>query len=224
MCPSKVCHKLKKEKATKIYDIIKNDPNNCLDWECITLFYASLHCVHHFFSNPPISKHPRDNGEFPDFPIILSNAFKIQEQIESSSLVISRYSSIIYEALLMGRPVIYYNPHNEKMRTFNEDDIGGIFKVYKKSELKRTIENALATYKENEITRRDFLTIHCGPLDHNNTKRCQVALNNIANWPYSFSPIRWILYTPTINYFNNIFKYKFPPSIHKIVTSLFGDN
>jgi CDP-glycerol glycerophosphotransferase (TagB/SpsB family) len=74
-----------------------------------------------------ISKHLRDKTIFPDEnQVIDSDAFKLKQQLESSSILVSRFSTVIYEAAAMGREVVYYNPHNEHYQLFKEDDTGDI--------------------------------------------------------------------------------------------------
>ena len=68
-----------------------------------------------------ISKHPRDDSTWDDSNLVVSNAAKIEDQLISCSIVISRFSSILYEALALCRAAVYYNPHCEPMLTFTED-------------------------------------------------------------------------------------------------------
>jgi hypothetical protein len=64
-----------------------------------------------------ISKHPRDfsNLEGLETHVIPSGAGVVHEQVQDSAFLITRFSSLIHESILMGRPVIYYNPHGENM-------------------------------------------------------------------------------------------------------------
>ena len=65
-----------------------------------------------------ISQHPRDNGDLSIYgdKVLPSNAFEIGNQIENSTLIITRFSSLIHEGLLQDKAVIYYNPHREGMK------------------------------------------------------------------------------------------------------------
>ncbi|SBS65349.1 hypothetical protein [Vibrio splendidus] len=72
-----------------------------------------------------ISKHPRDNTNLSLYldKIIESGADKVEEQINNSSIIITRFSSLIHESILLGRRVIYYNPFEENMGyDFSPDD------------------------------------------------------------------------------------------------------
>ncbi len=113
-----------------------------------------------------ISQHPRDTGEYTAYNVEKSDAFKLYAQIEKSCLLISRFSTVIYEALLMGRPVIYYNPHGETMPYFNDDETEGIYKAYDEKELGETIVKALKNHEKDKVKRKRFLELHCGPQDH----------------------------------------------------------
>jgi len=63
-----------------------------------------------------ISQHPRDNGNLDYYEnVVRSNASIIHEQLEKCTLVVSRFSSIIHEAIFIGKPVIFFNPHKESI-------------------------------------------------------------------------------------------------------------
>ncbi|ENF8750353.1 hypothetical protein ABRI18_003996 [Vibrio fluvialis] len=64
-----------------------------------------------------ISKHPRDFSKLEGLEgyIIPSGAGVIHDQIDKSKFLITRFSSLIHESILMGKAVIYYNPHGEKL-------------------------------------------------------------------------------------------------------------
>ncbi|MEZ8675361.1 hypothetical protein AB6D13_18580 [Vibrio cyclitrophicus] len=72
-----------------------------------------------------ISKHPRDNTDLSIYSdkIIKSGADKVEEQINNASIIITRFSSLIHESILLGRRVVYYNPFGEDMGyDFSPDD------------------------------------------------------------------------------------------------------
>ena len=109
-----------------------------------------------------ISKHPRDNGVFrSDFEVLESGAFQVNDQIRRSTILISRFSTLIYEALCMGRRAIYYNPHQEPFRIFSEDDTKGIFIAQDKAALKKGILESIANSDQNEENVAKFLQLHC---------------------------------------------------------------
>lgn len=76
-----------------------------------------------------VTKHPRDDTDLSGIENVLpSGAYKIAEQLAACSVLVSRDSSVPYEAILSGRPVIYFDPYHEKERTLREDTSGLIHK------------------------------------------------------------------------------------------------
>lgn len=128
-----------------------------------------------------ISQHPRDKGVFSShYPVIRSNAFSIKEQLEQSSILVTRFSTLIYEACMAGRAVIYYNPYEENPRLLQED-YGAIFVAKNPKELERSLHDAVLTQDKLVVARQEFLLHHCGTLDHNAAERCVNALNTIVD-------------------------------------------
>lgn len=62
-----------------------------------------------------ISQHHADKGDLSNFNLSSDTAY---ETIKKSSIVISRFSTIISESLALGKPVVYHNPHNEKVKLY----------------------------------------------------------------------------------------------------------
>jgi hypothetical protein len=72
-----------------------------------------------------ITVHPRDETDLSDVENVMdSSAFVVHDQIAGAYVLISRDSSLPYEALLMNRHVIYYNPFHEPEKCLNDDDTG----------------------------------------------------------------------------------------------------
>ncbi|MBU1928165.1 hypothetical protein KKG77_04120 [bacterium] len=65
--------------------------------------------------NYVICQHHADRGEIPD---IKKSKEDVYTTIKKSSLVISRFSTVISEALALGKPVVYHNPHHEKVQLY----------------------------------------------------------------------------------------------------------
>lgn len=126
-----------------------------------------------------ISQHPRDTGDLTGLPVRPSRAAVIHEHLRDSTVIISRFSTIIYEALLMGRKAIYFNPHGEKMWLFNDDDTGGLPKAFDRAELKSSL-SAVLSGKVSADRERDFLEWHCGSLDRTAAQRCAAAIKAVA--------------------------------------------
>lgn len=127
-----------------------------------------------------ISKHPRDTSEWDDPNLVESSAFTVKEQLLSCSLVVSRFSSIPYEGLSLGRQVVYYNPHGETPRTFNEDRTGGIFLAYDRQQLRAILERHKRGMVFDRESAHTFLQEHCGPQDGRSLDRIVEALNELV--------------------------------------------
>ncbi len=82
-----------------------------------------------------ISQHPRDNGDLKNFKVLKSNAGIVHDTIKESTVVISRFSALLLEAVSLGRPAIYYNPHGEQMSYKLEPDNKALFYASTKEEL-----------------------------------------------------------------------------------------
>lgn len=111
-----------------------------------------------------ISQHPRDKGDLSKYKNVeRSSSEKVHGQIAGSRVVVTRFSSLVHEALVLGRPVVYYNPHGEKMKYnfgFNDQFL---FLAESKKELKRKIEMALNGEGRYEKERKEYLASHCLP-------------------------------------------------------------
>lgn len=92
-----------------------------------------------------ISQHPRDRADLKSKyeNVINSGASSLKEQLSKTRVLVTRFSTLVYEASLFGIPVIYYNPHNEKMRLFNEDTVGGIYVCRNIEELEDSLKEVL---------------------------------------------------------------------------------
>ena len=135
-----------------------------------------------------ISQHPRDSGTFPSLPVRKSGPETIHQQLQSSTVVVTRFSTIVYEAMLSGRQVVYYNPHGERMRLFNEDQTGGLYKASDFSGLVQAIQQALKPLAEEQQKRFDlFLDLHCGVRDGGAARRCASVLSRISQFGYPFN-------------------------------------
>jgi len=62
-----------------------------------------------------IAQHHADKG---DLEGLNKSDDDIYETIKKSSLVISRFSTVVSESLALGKPVVYHNPHGEKVKLY----------------------------------------------------------------------------------------------------------
>lgn len=71
-----------------------------------------------------VSRHPADLGYIPPWKMTRR---RIESAIVEASALISRFSTVCFEALAQGIPLAYFNPHGEQAGPFNEPD--GAFEV-----------------------------------------------------------------------------------------------
>jgi hypothetical protein len=130
-----------------------------------------------------IAQHPRDRGELNDYNVVPSSAAVIHQLIRGSSVLISRFSSLIHEALALGRPVVYFNPHGEQMDSSLAPDGEHIFLARDKKELREALSR-LAIRSSETPTEDDFYknyTLkHFGTGDGRASLRVAQALEMIA--------------------------------------------
>ncbi|GIV35579.1 MAG: hypothetical protein KatS3mg031_3114 [Chitinophagales bacterium] len=131
-----------------------------------------------------ISQHPREPRPINNPHVIGSNAAKVHQQLQSSSLLISRFSSLIHEAIAMGRPAIYYNPHGETLNYDFEPDGHFLRMVRTKEELKRAIEEMQVKNSWQEIDPvyyREYRTRHMGGAK--SSERVAKVISSFAKMP-----------------------------------------
>lgn len=129
-----------------------------------------------------ICQHPRDTGTFPGHPSRRSGPDLIHGYLEECSVLVTRFSTIVYEAMLLDRAVIYFNPHSEEMATFNEDRTGALLKANDQPTLLTALSAALANEESTRAARRGFLRLHCGSLDGRAAERCATALSLLGTY------------------------------------------
>lgn len=144
---------------------------------------------HDFF----ISQHPREMKKIVKYPVKKSNASVIYSQIFECSILVSRFSTVISEAILMGRQAIYYNPHGETMQLFNDDNTNGIYKAYSRDELLKIFESIKCVGGKNQIDRNNFTLMHCGCNDGFASQRCANSIQEIKRWSDGFSKASFFL-------------------------------
>jgi len=110
-----------------------------------------------------ISQHPRDKADLSKLTdyIIHSDSGSISKQISNSDIIISRFSSLIHESILQNKKVIYYNPHNEKMKynfRFNSEFLH-LCKTPKELE-----EALVFLLKKRDYDNKPYVIQHCMPL------------------------------------------------------------
>jgi hypothetical protein len=105
-----------------------------------------------------ITQHPMDYSDLSEYNLSSEDMY---DTIRRSSIFISRFSGAIIEALAMGKPCVYHNPHNEQVIKFQEPM--GAYSVSKSSdslakaikyELERSFTTSVREYS------REFMEYH----------------------------------------------------------------
>lgn len=112
-------------------------------------------CVEAGF-DPVISRHPFDKGElYPEFHTQIG----FFEAVRNCDVTIQRFASGILEALAIGVPVVYFNPHGERVDKFKEPN-----GAYLTTETRRELEVILreGRYFWDERAAESFLKLHAG--------------------------------------------------------------
>lgn len=107
-----------------------------------------------------ITQHPADKADLSRYTVGRDSVYDL---LDSSSILISRFSTTILEALAMGRPVVYHNPIGEKVPKFFQPL--GAYSVSQDTEtLKKALLRELAfTETGGDVRKRAamFLHFHC---------------------------------------------------------------
>ena len=103
-----------------------------------------------------ISQHHADNGRF---PTNLVSDKSVYETINECSIVISRFSTVVLEALAMGRKVIYFNPHGETVDLYKFPE--GAFKIASSQNELVSCLHCCLDNERNELAVETFLNNKC---------------------------------------------------------------
>ncbi|MEM7754727.1 MAG: hypothetical protein AAF297_03725 [Planctomycetota bacterium] len=71
-----------------------------------------------------VSRHHADGGDFSAYPL---SDRPLYDELREAAVVVSRFSGVLLEAMALDTPVVYFNPHGERVATFREPD--GAFPV-----------------------------------------------------------------------------------------------
>jgi glycosyltransferase involved in cell wall biosynthesis len=106
-----------------------------------------------------ITKHPADKADVPQDILWKGSQ---NELIRQSDVFISRFATGILESLAIGTPVIYYNPHNEKVAKFKEP-LGAFVIANNISQLETALVNLLSNRNNSNVKQAalPFLREHC---------------------------------------------------------------
>jgi hypothetical protein len=111
-----------------------------------------------------ITQHPADKADLSAYNVGKESVY---DMLAEGSLLISRFSTTMLEALAMGRPVIYHNPINERVPKFGQP-LGAYSMSHDVESLKAALQREL-DFVDNGGSVRDrsalFLHFHCNTAD-----------------------------------------------------------
>lgn len=138
------------------YDVLEHKRDEWLD-------QAIAGCEEATFS-PIITRHPADTGEQHRD---LDSSQSAYDLIEDCSVLITRFSTLVLEALVLNRPVVYFNPHGEKVDKF-VDPMGAYQIARSSEELRTALEKLRETPLPPSEAKWAFLQMHAhtGLSDH----------------------------------------------------------
>ncbi len=116
-----------------------------------------------------ITQHPADKTDLTGYNVTDQNMY---DTIRNGSIVISRFSSTILEALALGKPVVYHNPHHEKAIKFQEP-MDAYSLSFDSDGLADAIDFELGLDVDYRSRANKFLDYHC----HINCQQSSVKLS-----------------------------------------------
>lgn len=103
-----------------------------------------------------ISQHPADAGDYSAFNVAKEDIYTL---IRNGSIVITRFGSTLIEALALGKPVVYHNPHNEEVDCF-KDSLGAYSISSNTEELSKSLLRELSRARTVRHDANKFLRLH----------------------------------------------------------------
>jgi hypothetical protein len=92
---------------------------------------------------PVISQHPADRPLPGDFAQYRTNR-SMSSMLPECEALVTRFSTVPFEAIAYGTPFVYFNPHHEKVPTFAAPDLS-FEHVHTQEELTGALRGAVAT-------------------------------------------------------------------------------
>jgi len=129
-----------------------------------------------------VTQHPMDNGDLSSLPVTGMSQYDL---IESSSVFVSRFATGILEALAMGKPVIYFNPHGERVAKFT-NPLGAFEVATTAGELGEAlgrVQADIAAGVDFKARSSEFMRVHTGlgAGDSDASARCTEAVAKICD-------------------------------------------
>lgn len=152
-----------------------------------------------------ISQHPRDKGDLSMYKdlVIKSDSSSVEQQISESKIIITRFSSLIHEAILQKKYVIYYNPHKESMLYNFRFNNKFLFHAENKEALKKILKHIQLNNSSNFEKQiwEQYIISHMMPLKKPSTLIIKDLLDNyqFKSTAVSFKDfLRICIYNPSL--------------------------
>jgi hypothetical protein len=107
-----------------------------------------------------ITQHPADKADLSRFNVAKQSVYDL---LDEGTILVSRFSTTILEALATGRPVVYHNPIKEKVPKFHQP-LGAFSISDSVDSLKKSLQNELDFIDNGGNVRKRaslFLHFHC---------------------------------------------------------------
>ncbi len=167
-----------------------------------------------------IAQHPRDTGKFPDFKVKPSGVDSVHGLLRESSILISRFSTLVYEAMLLGRPCIYYNPHGETMLLQAGQPEQGLLKASTPDSLCHLLGGNMSGGGQRlREGINSYIRKHCGVVDGNAARRCAMALEKIARHGY---PLLFLNFRGTMDIYTQRMHHRLPRPARRLYQKIRG--
>lgn len=131
-----------------------------------------------------ILQHPRDVADLTPYgvPSVRTSSSTIHDRLRAGSAVITRFSSVIHEAVALGRPAVYFNPHQEAVGY----DFGDECAVLRHARDADALTRALRSVDERPPAVDDYeryLQAHIRPLATRPSQACADLIAQIVATP-----------------------------------------
>nr|WP_320010999.1 glycosyltransferase family 2 protein [uncultured Desulfobulbus sp.] len=135
-----------------------------------------------------ITQHPADKADLSRFNVAQQSVYAL---LDEGTVLISRFSTTILEALATGRPVVYHNPIAEKVPKFHQP-LGAFSTSDSIASLKKALQNELDFIdKGGDVRARAalFLHFHChtAALEEPSELAAKAIADVLANHPPRFA-------------------------------------
>lgn len=134
--------------------------------------------------NYVISQHPRDKGDLGGFRNVQrSNAAVVHDQMKTCMFIISRFSSVLHEALFMGKPAIYHNPHGESIGYDYHFDNQVLFYSENTDDLRTFVDRITSPLANDAVKTERYLLLNCNLTSRNPSTIITELLLNLGSAP-----------------------------------------